>query len=115
MKRNMRRHGKAESASAEALPAGIAASIGRMIARHSYLEWMLASVLYALLSIAVKQGRLAVRIPPPRLYITTVAGVQVFDAKGQYLGTIKAGRQAANVAFGGPGKQTLYLTAREAP
>jgi gluconolactonase len=48
-----------------------------------------------------------------RLYITTVTGVQVFDAKGQYLGTIKAGRQPANVAFGGPGKQTLYLTARE--
>src|SRR6266446_9876529 len=48
-----------------------------------------------------------------RLYITTVAGVQVFDAKGQYLGTIKAGRQAANVAFGGADKQTLYLTARE--
>jgi|GraSoi_2013_40cm_1033754.scaffolds.fasta_scaffold27331_2 gluconolactonase len=48
-----------------------------------------------------------------RLYITTVAGVQVFDAKGQYLGAIKAGRQAANVAFGGADKQTLYLTARE--
>src|SRR5215467_8264538 len=26
-----------------------------------------------------------------RVYITTVAGVQVFDAKGQYLGAIKAG------------------------
>ncbi|HMA72824.1 MAG TPA: SMP-30/gluconolactonase/LRE family protein [Xanthobacteraceae bacterium] len=48
-----------------------------------------------------------------RLYITTVTGVQVFDAKGEYLGTIKAGRQAANVAFGRPDKQTLYLTARE--
>jgi gluconolactonase len=48
-----------------------------------------------------------------RLYITTVTGVQVFDAKGQYLGTIKAGRQPANAAFGGPDKQTLYLTARE--
>jgi gluconolactonase len=48
-----------------------------------------------------------------RLYITTVTGVQVFDAKGQYLGTIKAGRQPANVAFGGSDKQTLYLTARE--
>src|SRR5215475_2417850 len=48
-----------------------------------------------------------------RLYITTVTGVQVFDAKGEYLGTIKAGRQAANVAFGGPDNQTLYLTARE--
>ena len=48
-----------------------------------------------------------------RVYISTVAGVQVFDAKGQYLGTIKGGRQAANVAFAGPGKSTLYLTARE--
>jgi sugar lactone lactonase YvrE len=48
-----------------------------------------------------------------RVYITTVTGVQVFDAKGQYLGTITAGRQAANVAFAGPGKSTLYLTARE--
>jgi gluconolactonase len=48
-----------------------------------------------------------------RVYITTVTGVQVFDAKGQYLGTIKVGRQPANVAFAGPDKQTLYITARE--
>jgi gluconolactonase len=48
-----------------------------------------------------------------RLYITTLTGVQVFDAKGGYLGTIKLGRQPANVAFAGPGRQTLYITARE--
>jgi gluconolactonase len=48
-----------------------------------------------------------------RVYITTVAGIQVFDPKGQYLGTIKAARQGANVAFGGPDKRTLYITARE--
>jgi gluconolactonase len=48
-----------------------------------------------------------------RLYITTLTGVQVFDAKGDYLGTIKTDRQPANVAFGGPGKRTLYITARE--
>ena len=48
-----------------------------------------------------------------RVYITTVTGVQVFDAKGQYLGTIKVGRQPANAAFAGPDKQTLYVTARE--
>ena len=48
-----------------------------------------------------------------RIYITTVTGVQVFDAKGQYLGTIKIGRQPANAAFAGPDKQTLYITARE--
>jgi len=48
-----------------------------------------------------------------RVYITTVSGVQVFDAKGQYLGTIKVARQSANAAFAGPDKQTLYITARE--
>ncbi len=48
-----------------------------------------------------------------RFYITTLTGVQVFDAKGEYLGTIKTSRQPANVAFGGPDKQTLYITARE--
>jgi gluconolactonase len=48
-----------------------------------------------------------------RVYFTTVAGVQVFDAKGQYLGTIKVPRQPANVAFAGPDKRTLYITARE--
>src|SRR5215475_5988849 len=48
-----------------------------------------------------------------RVYITTVAGVQVFDAKGGYLGAIKSARQGANVAFAGPDKRTLYITARE--
>jgi gluconolactonase len=48
-----------------------------------------------------------------RVYITTVVGVQVFDTTGKYLGRITTGRQGANVAFGGPDKQTLYITARE--
>jgi gluconolactonase len=48
-----------------------------------------------------------------RIYITTLTGVQVFNAKGQYLGTIKVPRQPANVAFGGPDKGVLYITARE--
>ncbi len=48
-----------------------------------------------------------------RVYVCTVTGVQVFDKKGQYLGTIKAPKQPANAAFAGPGKKTLYLTARE--
>jgi gluconolactonase len=48
-----------------------------------------------------------------RVYITTVAGVQVFDAAGKYLGKIRSARQGANVAFGGPDKRTLYITARE--
>ena len=48
-----------------------------------------------------------------RVYITTVTGVQVFDAEGKYLGTIKVARQPANAAFGGPDKKVLYITARE--
>jgi gluconolactonase len=48
-----------------------------------------------------------------RLYITTVAGVQVFDAAGRYLGTIKVPRQPANAGFAGPDKRVLYITARE--
>lgn len=48
-----------------------------------------------------------------RLYVTTVAGVQVFDAGGKYLGTIKVPRQPANAGFAGPDKRMLYITARE--
>jgi gluconolactonase len=48
-----------------------------------------------------------------RLYVTTVAGVQVFDAAGKYLGTIKMPRQSANAGFAGPDKRVLYVTARE--
>lgn len=48
-----------------------------------------------------------------RLYVTTVTGVQVFDVKGDYLGTIQVPRTPANVAFSGPGKRTLYITARD--
>jgi gluconolactonase len=48
-----------------------------------------------------------------RVYITTIKGIQVFDREGQYLGTIAVGRQPANIAFSGPGKAVLYITARE--
>jgi gluconolactonase len=48
-----------------------------------------------------------------RLYVTSLTGVQVVDKTGQYLGTIKIPRQPANVAFAGPEKRTLYITARE--
>ena len=48
-----------------------------------------------------------------RIYVTTVAGVQVFDAAGKYLGTIKVPRQPANAGFAGPDKRTLFITARE--
>jgi gluconolactonase len=48
-----------------------------------------------------------------RVYVATVTGVQVFDGAAHYLGTIKVPRQPANLAFSGPDKRTLYITARE--
>ena len=48
-----------------------------------------------------------------RIYVTTVMGVQMFNRTGEYLGTIPVPRKATNVAFSGPGKTTLYITARE--
>ena len=46
------------------------------------------------------------------LYITSATGIQVFDPAGKYLGNIAFPEQPANVTFGGPGRQTLYVTAR---
>lgn len=46
-----------------------------------------------------------------RIFVTTVTGVQMFDPGGTYLGTIPIPQRATNVAFAGPGKGTLYVTA----
>jgi gluconolactonase len=48
-----------------------------------------------------------------RVYVATGAGVQVFDRKGKFLGNIKVPRPPSNVAFSGPDKHTLYITARQ--
>ena len=49
-----------------------------------------------------------------RLYVATVTtGIQVFDKTGHYLGSIRVPRRSTNVAFSGPGKSTLYITAFE--
>ena len=47
-----------------------------------------------------------------RVYVTTAVGVQIFDESGQYLGTLAVPEPPANVAFSGPDKRTLYITAR---
>ena len=60
------------------LPAIIAESIGRTIARHSYLEWILGQVLYSLLEISIKQGRKVVQRPDPRQYVAAVQGLYAF-------------------------------------
>jgi hypothetical protein len=60
------------------LPAVIAENLGRTIARHSYLEWVLGQVLYSLLEISIKQGRKVIRRPDPRQYVAAVQGLYAF-------------------------------------
>jgi gluconolactonase len=48
-----------------------------------------------------------------RLYVSTAAGIQVIDPRGRHPGTIRLPAVARNLAFGGPQRQTLYLTALE--
>lgn len=48
-----------------------------------------------------------------RLYVTSRTGIQVFSPAGAHLGTIATPRPAANVAFGGPDKQSLFIAARQ--
>lgn len=46
------------------LPSAIAASVGRIVSRWAYQEWLLYSLSYDALGINPKQGRVAVRQPP---------------------------------------------------
>jgi gluconolactonase len=46
------------------------------------------------------------------LYITSQLGLQVYDPVGKLLGIITVPEVPANVDFGGPNLQTLYVTAR---
>jgi hypothetical protein len=64
---------------AQVLPEQVAASIGRTIARHSYLEWVLGQVLYSLLEISIKQGRAVVQRPQPRQYAASIQGLCAFQ------------------------------------
>ena len=48
-----------------------------------------------------------------RLYVASAAGTQVIDSHGSHLGTIRVPSFIRNVAFAGPRRQTLYMTALE--
>lgn len=60
------------------LPAATAAAIGNAIARHSYLDWVLGQVLYSLMEISVKTGRVVVRPPRPSEYVRAVCDLFAF-------------------------------------
>ena len=46
-----------------------------------------------------------------RLYVATGSGVQVIDPSGHHLGTIRVPEVPRNLAFGGPDRRILYMTA----
>jgi hypothetical protein len=77
------------------LPDDIARSMGRIVARHSYMEWILGQVLYSLLEISIKQGRAVVRRPDPPQYAAAVQGLYAFHKLET---TFKFERLAAAVA-----------------
>ena len=60
------------------LPTPIAASIGLTLTRHAYLDWVLGQVMYSLMEISVKQGRVILKLPRPRQYVATVKDLYAF-------------------------------------
>jgi sugar lactone lactonase YvrE len=70
----------------------------------------------------IKNGRLFAVMPQPdgmtvdiagNIYIAGPDGVYIFSQQGTQLGIIKTNRQPTNCEFGGPGGNTLFITARE--
>jgi hypothetical protein len=57
---------------ASGLPAQIAANVGVTLARHAYLDWVLGQVMYSLMEISIKQGRVIMKLPRPSHYIAAV-------------------------------------------
>jgi sugar lactone lactonase YvrE len=47
------------------------------------------------------------------VYVTTAAGVKVFDPSAKYLGVIKVAEEPSNVSFGDADLRTLYITAQK--
>jgi hypothetical protein len=64
----------------KALPTALAAAIGQVVARHAYLEWVLGQVMYDLMEISIKQGRVILKFPRPGQYIAAVR--DLFDFHG---------------------------------
>jgi hypothetical protein len=70
---------------ASGLPAEIAAAIGATIARHAYLDWVLGQVMYSLMEISIRQGRVIMKLPRPRVYVAAVKELYEFhDLQTKY-------------------------------
>ena len=62
------------------LPSDIAAGVGAIVQRHAHLDWLLGQVMYSLMEISIKQGRVIMKLPRPRVYIAAVE--ELFDFHG---------------------------------
>src|SRR5258706_11557270 len=62
------------------LPDKLAAGVGNTIARHSYLDWVLGQVMYDLMEISIKQGRVIMKLPRPRVFVAAVK--ELFEFHG---------------------------------
>ncbi|MEP7068095.1 MAG: hypothetical protein ABI789_02595 [Usitatibacter sp.] len=62
------------------LPAETAAAVGSIVQRHAYLDWLLGQVMYDLMEISVKQGRVIMKLPRPRVFIAAVK--ELFEFHG---------------------------------
>jgi hypothetical protein len=62
------------------LPEALAAAIGNATARHAYLDWVLGQIMYDLMEISIKQGRVIMKLPRPRVFIAAVK--ELFEFHG---------------------------------
>jgi hypothetical protein len=60
------------------LPAALASAIGQIVAREAYLEWLLGQVMYDLMEISIKQGRVILKFPRPGQYIAAIRDLYDF-------------------------------------
>ena len=60
------------------LPTALASAIGQVIARQAYLEWLLGQVMYDLMEISIKQGRVILKFPRPGQYIAAIRDLYDF-------------------------------------
>ena len=62
----------------KALPAAVAGTIGQIVAREAYLEWVLGQVMYSLMEISIKQGRVILKFPRPGQYVAAIRDLYDF-------------------------------------
>src|SRR5437763_15602924 len=64
------------------LPREVAAAVGDVVMRHTYLDWVLGQVMYDLMGISIKQGRVIMKMPRPKVYIAAVKELYEFHNLG---------------------------------